>query len=306
MATADPFADIVKGYPKLAAKFEVLPEVAIFRRFGALNAQNLLYYQAELASLEIKLREQQVHDSNDREGKGECYATNWHWLKHSKTDSDGRQLNLIMQIRELLKQYSKQDAPFHKYLTNKAIIQQATILGYPEPGRWDLHHVQDYLQTDEMGTLPLEGDDSTVWGTKRYRTEHKPDLIVLKPRAKKDAFSVWAAESTIFNLFKCGCSRFMKPSPIHGTVGYEDSTIYRITYWFTNILASLIPILSIVVLYQVQSMSARLGIIAAFNILVSICLMSFANAKRAEVFAISAAFAAVQVVFVSAGKSTST
>jgi hypothetical protein len=52
----------------------------------------------------------------------------------------------------------------------------------------------------------------------------------------------------------------------------------------------LIPIASIVVLYQVQSMSARLGIIAAFNVLVAVCLMGFANAKRAEVFAISAAY----------------
>lgn len=141
-----------------------------------------------------------------------------------------------------------------------------------------------------MGKLPLVGDDATIWGTKLYRTSHKPDLIALKPRAKKDAFSVWAAESTIFNLFRCGCFRFMKPSPVHGLIGYEDSTIYRITYWFTSILASLIPIASIVVLYQVQSMSARLGIIAAFNVLVAVCLMGFANAKRAEVFAISAAY----------------
>lgn len=110
----------------------------------------------------------------------------------------------------------------------------------------------------------------------------------------------------------------MKPSKIHGSIGYEDSTIYRITYWFTSILASLIPIASIAVLYQVQSMSARLGIIAAFNVSLSICLMGLANAKRAEVFAITAAyvillrlkslltstrFAAVQVVFVSADRS---
>ncbi|KAH7379487.1 hypothetical protein BKA66DRAFT_587563 [Pyrenochaeta sp. MPI-SDFR-AT-0127] len=262
MAATDPFADIVIGYPKLAAKFEILPEAAIYRRFGALNAQNLLYYQAELTYLERKLRDQQKQDSNDQKGHGSSYAINWYWLKHSKTD-------------------------------DKAVIQQATILGYPEPGKWDLHYVQDYLQTDEMGPLALLGDDATIWGSKHDRTSNRPDLVVLKPRAKKDAFSVWAAESTIFNLFKCGCSRFMKPSQIHGTVGYEDSTVYRVTYWFTSILASLIPIASIVVLYRVQSMPARLGIIAAFNVLVSICLMGLANAKRAEVFAVTAAYVIV-------------
>jgi hypothetical protein len=82
----------------------------------------------------------------------------------------------------------------------------------------------------------------------------------------------------------------MKPSPVHGVVGYEETIIYRITYWITSILASLILILSIVVLYLVHSTPARLGTIAAFNILVSVCLMALTNAKRTEVFAITAAY----------------
>ena len=152
-----------------------------------------------------------------------------------------------------------------------------------------MDHIQDYLQTDAMGPLALTGDDAEVWGSMKYRKSHKPDLIALCPRAKKDPFSRWAAESTIMNLFRCGCARFMNPSRVHGVVGYEDSTIYRITYWITSILASLIPIASIVVLYYVHSMPARLAVIAAFNVLVSVCLMGLANAKRAEVFAVTAA-----------------
>lgn len=172
---------------------------------------------------------------------------------------------------------------------DQALIQQATTLGYEQPRKWDLHYLQDYLQSNDMGTLALRGLDATIWGSKHERDSHKQDLVTLKPRAKKDAFSVWAAESTIFNLIRCGCSRFMKRSRIHGSIGYEDSTIYRITYWLTGILASLIPISSIAVLYQVQSTSARLGIIAAFNVLLSTCLMGLTRAKRAEIFAISAA-----------------
>jgi len=140
-----------------------------------------------------------------------------------------------------------------------------------------------------MGDLALNGPDAEIWGSACNHKSYKPDLVTLCPRAKKDAFSAWAAESTITNLFRCGCARHMKPSRVHGVVGYEDSTIYRITYWITSILASLIPIASIAVLYRVQSMTARLGIIAGFNVLVSICLMGLANAKRAEMFAITAA-----------------
>lgn len=79
------------------------------------------------------------------------------------------------------------------------------------------------------------------------------------------------------------------PSPTPGVVGHEDKLVYRVTYWITSIVASLVPIASIAILYCVQSMPARLGVIAAFNVLVSVCLMGLANARRADVFAITAA-----------------
>ena len=45
----------MEGYAKLASFMASDSEFAIFRRFGALNAQNLLYYQAELMDLETHL-----------------------------------------------------------------------------------------------------------------------------------------------------------------------------------------------------------------------------------------------------------
>jgi hypothetical protein len=107
MRTFDPFPELVIGYPKLAAKIEILPEAAIYRRFGALNAQNLLYYQAELTYLEQDLRTQQRKDRDDKIGCGNSYATNWIWLKDSKEEGNGRQLELVLEIREKLAKYSK-------------------------------------------------------------------------------------------------------------------------------------------------------------------------------------------------------
>lgn len=102
----DPLGEYVAGYPKLAAQIEILPELAIFRRFGALNAQNLLYMQAELAYLETRLKEQQQADSTDPSGKKSVYALNWYWLKASEgTDADEQQ-KLILRIRGVLKEYS--------------------------------------------------------------------------------------------------------------------------------------------------------------------------------------------------------
>lgn len=107
MSTTDPLQEVVAGYPKLAAKIELLPEVAIFRRFGALNAQNLLYYQAQLTYLERKLRAQQTKDSNQGNECEKRYAIDWFDLERARQNGDGTQLNLIMTIRTLLNEYSK-------------------------------------------------------------------------------------------------------------------------------------------------------------------------------------------------------
>lgn len=53
------------GYPMLAGLMGLRPQMGIFRRFAYLNAQNLLYMQAELVCLEKQLKEVQ-----DRDAKG--------------------------------------------------------------------------------------------------------------------------------------------------------------------------------------------------------------------------------------------
>jgi hypothetical protein len=106
MPSQNPLDRFVVGYPKLAAQIEILPELSIFRRFGALNAQNLLYMQAELTYLEKKLREQQLSDNAHPLGKRSAYALNWFWLKESENTDAGEQLDLILEIRKILKEYS--------------------------------------------------------------------------------------------------------------------------------------------------------------------------------------------------------
>lgn len=56
---------------------------------------------------------------------------------------------------------------------------------------------------------------------------------------------------------------------------------------------------SIIGLYFVHSNGVRLGMIAAFTILFTLSMALFTNARRAETFAATAAYAAVLVVFVS-------
>lgn len=102
--TRNPLDELVTGYPKLAGKMELEPETAIFRRFTALNARNLLYLQAELASLEKQLIEQECLDSADMEKRR--YALDWYWLSQSRDQGDTAQLDLVLKIQATLEKYS--------------------------------------------------------------------------------------------------------------------------------------------------------------------------------------------------------
>ena len=102
----------MKGYAKLGCLMGDFPEVAIFRRFSALSAQNLLYMQAELRNLEADLRNHAEEDENSPHPDRKVYSMDWFALKDSCEDSaeegnDGRQWQTILEIRSKLEIYRK-------------------------------------------------------------------------------------------------------------------------------------------------------------------------------------------------------
>jgi hypothetical protein len=109
----DPFPDLIKGYPKLAGRMGMMPEIAMFRRFGALNARNLLYLQNDLMMLEARLKKVEAADQASDSGRKKRYAFNAFWLSTANVKVDGQlrdgdtvQRDLILEMRTLLNQYS--------------------------------------------------------------------------------------------------------------------------------------------------------------------------------------------------------
>lgn len=291
MPIYNPLQGWITGYPKLSKNMELQPEMAIFRRFGALGAQNLLYLQAELVWLEKRLQRRQIADSESGKGRTDKYALNWYRLAQSGEGDDNEQLKLVMKIRETLKEYSKsifsaiQDCSLLHAL-DEALIQQNTILEFPEPDNLALTYLQRFLETKEMGPFALMGPDATIWGSCKEPKAHSPDLVALRPRPEESSLLDRLAESIITRLVGIGCAQSRK----HGLIGFDDKSVIKIAHWMVNICASLILIASIVVLYCVHSAPGRLAIIATFNLLMSVCLSAFTNAKRSEAFAITAAY----------------
>jgi hypothetical protein len=83
LATTPNFlGSVMEGYTKLATLMGAYPEVAILRRFAALNIKNILYLHAELADLEARLKglEDEDKDSGDVDRR-DC-GFDWYTLRH--------------------------------------------------------------------------------------------------------------------------------------------------------------------------------------------------------------------------------
>ncbi|OIW32996.1 hypothetical protein CONLIGDRAFT_627941 [Coniochaeta ligniaria NRRL 30616] len=67
---------------------------------------------------------------------------------------------------------------------------------------------------------------------------------------------------------------------------------------FGSAASSIIPIVSIIALFFVQSLLRRLVLVCVFSFLFSVFMSVATRARRIEVFGATAAFASVQVVFI--------
>ncbi|KAH6621929.1 hypothetical protein C7974DRAFT_464372 [Boeremia exigua] len=280
----DAFSHLVRGYPMLAGRMGVLPEIAMFRRFGALNARNLLYLQNELICLEEELILWEKKDNLSSTGRKKDYAGNAYWLNSSYRrhkdgslrDGDTKQRDLFHQIKQTLNEY------------NHALIQQATVLQMKEPDKFDLTDIQHFLAGEPM-RLCLCGPDSDVYGSVLQPKDYSHELVVLHARRDSDSFSRILGNHALNVLHTLNFLRWRKPNPKLGVVSFSDQKIFKFTFWLTSAIACVIPVASIAVLTTVRSLSARLGTIAGFNALISLCLSFFTDARRADVFSITAA-----------------
>jgi len=191
---------------------------------------------------------------------------------------------------------------------NDVLIQQTTLAKIANPSEYDAKTMQKWFERSDLADMPLEGDDSSIWANPGRIADgegvsrHVQDLIAVNGQSSDlDRTTTWLAETFIPNWHQKVASRFNS-----GIRTYRESAVYRFTSIVATALSSLLPVLAIVILYIVQNMPARLGIIAGFTAGFSFLLSLITNADRVANFSATAAFAAVQVVFVgNNGNSTS-
>ncbi|KAI1457862.1 hypothetical protein F4805DRAFT_467143 [Annulohypoxylon moriforme] len=265
------------GYSRLASLMGAHPEIATFRRFGALNALNLLYMQAELINLENNLDKQAKNDAESGHFERSIYHRDWQTLSESTTTEGGNptQWHTMLQIKDKLRDY------------NQALYLQRVIAELRPPSEQDFKFLQIWMKNPSMGNVYLLGADSDVW-----ENFNVAELVCLKPNKTNSVISQFCTNTLVKWYHHLVGHRFKKPdtSDIHkNTVYYSPEGVLRFSKLIGITFASLLPVGSIVVLYSLGSMTTRLIIIGVFTTTFSLGLGLITNGRMVEIFSATAA-----------------
>jgi hypothetical protein len=143
------------------------------------------------------------------------------------------------------------------------------------------------MERPKMGAFPIFGIDGDSWDAK-----HERDLVSLKSHKSSDPFSKWLSGTFIPGYHRYFGRKHKQPVSLNlgdGMFEYSDKTVRQATRFVSTLLASVIPLLSVTILYTVQSNILRLGIVTVLSSLFSVTLSLTTNARGIEVFAATSA-----------------
>ena len=310
------------GWPLLAQHMAQTPEFESFRRFRELNIKNLLYYQAELATLEADLKQEEKDDFR----RDDSYARSAEMLMWSCDDPDAtaeqkKQVNIVLKIRKILREY------------NKALLQYNSLSALPQPDEYNVETLRLWIKRGFGGGASREairGNGSAAWGDinktqgtvsslKRFlpmikllfwpdKKDLDPkspcrDLLRVQPCRDLDSFTQWVEYEFMpfWHELRHGEELTSYEDRRKDQVKhYSQSTMLRFTSFVTTVVACLLPTLAIAILTTAKTTRDKLLYIGGFTAMFAIGLLwlTEAGSSRLQVFTATAAFSAVLVVFV--------
>ena len=299
-------AAVRQNYPKLASFLDQYPGVLSLRRFRTLSIQNLLYYQAEIAHLEEELLEIETLDTTPSKRQSELATFRWkpveqvratYCCSHStvgqspKTgaNSPPRSLNTVVQVTSVdlyREKFLQVRATLEKY--NEALDQYLKIDRLSNPSPNDLRNLRHWLDAPEYGNGFLEKSPEHVWHAGNTLS---PDEFL----TATTQIGMTSAISRIFvHLRRLFSWRRSQPR-IYSVSGTDDGVIARTA---SVVIASVLPVLPIIILFFVDRLLTRLGLILLFTAVFAIVLVFGLKMQPDQALAVTTAIAAIQVVYV--------
>ncbi|KAI0123814.1 hypothetical protein BJ170DRAFT_599014 [Xylariales sp. AK1849] len=281
----------LRAYAYLA-KYWSKTQTGMVRKFGHLAALNILYLQADLCHLEYELNLHREADvATGEEWRVDC---DWDWLLLSRPELNkgSKQWATVLAMRQKLDEYlAKLSKPTEQQRKTMCRIIGSSSLN------------------DRLGrfqSLDLAGID----GPMLYGSTSAADLILLDTLEEEgDAITRWIVHP-LLDLFHC-VWRFKKARTSHylesgsdgenivGMYEYSRDQVQALSLVVGALASAVMPLVSMVILYRVNNMDIKVALVCVFTILFCLAMSVLSKARRIEIFAATAAFGSVQVVWIS-------
>lgn len=280
-----PIEGIAKGYSSLAAFSNWKPDFAIYRKFGAVRSRLLLCLQIEIQNLEDELQdidddEYRVYCEQQRNGLHPLPPGNHSWLK----DRDESRQKKIASLRMKLKEYDDELFRLHKVLALPA-VEKPQVENY---NAWLDHN------------SPIDLYEMT------FLDDHS-DLVALGPQEDESVgippwMRKYVRKVPGFHLFN---KLFRKKKREGQLMENDENAVEYSKNWKNTFMRILFAIIitgiitaGVIALYFVRKDKSRLVILVMATFLCALILSTLTTAKKGEIMAATAAYAAVLVVFV--------
>ncbi|KAH8816614.1 hypothetical protein F5884DRAFT_853049 [Xylogone sp. PMI_703] len=298
----------INGFPRVADKIASDPDktTTIFRRFDRLSARNLLFQEAEIAELEAQLDKLDSNDLIAADGtviechsdwrKFEKYATERNGQDEQANPKQAARFELALKIKEKLRDYRKfsiQELPSSEKvlelnIVDEALVAHQTLLNSRPPASTTINAMRNwYLGGDSRKMEPRP----QLWGGSAKMFDDPNDLVALRVLTDQDRLSEF-----ILNYFG---GFFNGEFSDEGSAYISGRSLERCVAIISSVLSAGLLFGSITSLYLVHNPPALLGMLGGWTILFAVCVGFLTNAKRDQIFAATAAYAAVLVVFIS-------
>lgn len=269
--------ELRNGYPALATWTARDPdnETFVFRKFDRLAARNLLHLQCQIIAVEEEIDQLDADVRKDPDTQNS--SMRWETLmRNARTENrlEHKLVQKLADLHSLLKEY------------HETLLRQAKIGQLKPPNKRILGALRHYIKGDgHPQQMQL------IFGAAQSYLEEQ-DLAALCPPPDEDYLSRFLQDHWTFQK-RCG------KDPFDGTTFYQRNDVVNVVAAISMLIVSLLLISAIVLLHVISNAQAKLGIVAAFTLVFALCVALLTNARRTEVFAATAAYAAVLVVFVS-------
>ncbi|OBT43770.1 hypothetical protein VE00_06271 [Pseudogymnoascus sp. WSF 3629] len=168
---------------------------------------------------------------------------------------------------------------------DEALTVHQTLLNSKPPAATTLKGMREWFLDTYDGK---QYGQPQLWGASGKRFDDPYDLVALRVPADQDRLSDF-----ILKLLQLATSRDAHSSYI------RESTLAKAIAFISSILSAILLFGSIASLYFVHNGLALLGMLGGWTVLFAVSVGWLTNARRDQIFAATAAYCAVLVVFVS-------